>query len=288
MSPSSPPPPNSPHHWLCSDVYEERPGLFSLVFGAFGFPAGFFLVVVAGGELFTSLCLYMTVAWWEGEATAADCLRLWALAWAGNFAGAAAFLGLMLAGGALAGPRGAFAALLAAQKARRGFGRCLALGAACNFLVSLAAWAAKAARDAAGRFVAVWLPISAFAMLGFEHCIAVGAGARWGGVGARAFSVLVACFSLSLPQLARSRFLSRSARTCPSCKRNAKRKHKRPANNNRTSSSCHWRSRSAAPTSPRATLSSATCCRRRSATGSAARSASAARTRSRTAPRTPR
>jgi formate/nitrite transporter FocA (FNT family) len=54
---------------------KERPGLFSLVFGAVGFPTGFTLIVVAGGELFTSLCMYMAVAWWEGRVSARDCLR---------------------------------------------------------------------------------------------------------------------------------------------------------------------------------------------------------------------
>ena len=35
----------------------------------------------------------------------------------------------------------------------------------------IATWQANAAQDMTGKAVAVWLPISAFAMLGFEHCI---------------------------------------------------------------------------------------------------------------------
>lgn len=38
--------------------------------------------------------------------------------------------------------------------------------------VGIATWMANAAQDLTGKFVGIWLPISAFAALGFEHCIA--------------------------------------------------------------------------------------------------------------------
>ncbi|PNH08103.1 putative formate transporter [Tetrabaena socialis] len=46
---------------------DENYGLFKLVFGAVGFPFGFTTIVVCGAELYTSLCAYMTAAWWEGK-----------------------------------------------------------------------------------------------------------------------------------------------------------------------------------------------------------------------------
>lgn len=42
-------------------------GIFKLVYGAVGFPFGFTTIVVCGAELYTSLCAYMTAAWWEGK-----------------------------------------------------------------------------------------------------------------------------------------------------------------------------------------------------------------------------
>jgi hypothetical protein len=39
---------------LGADVYAARPGLFSLVYGAVGFPAAFTMIVVCGAELYTS------------------------------------------------------------------------------------------------------------------------------------------------------------------------------------------------------------------------------------------
>lgn len=46
-----------------------------------------------------------------------SCLRVWAVSWAGNFAGAAAFVGLMLAAGSFE-RKEAFALMLAGKKVR--------------------------------------------------------------------------------------------------------------------------------------------------------------------------
>ena len=42
----------------------------------------------------------------------------------------------------------------------------------CNVLVCLAVWRCFAARDVAGKILAIVLPISAFVALGFEHSVA--------------------------------------------------------------------------------------------------------------------
>ena len=41
-----------------------------------------------------------------------------------------------------------------------------------NWLVAIATFMANAAQDLTGKFVGIWLPISAFASVGYEHCIA--------------------------------------------------------------------------------------------------------------------
>jgi formate/nitrite transporter FocA (FNT family) len=61
--------------------------------------------------------------------------------------------------------------LLAHKKVSKGWGEVLVQGIFANWLVCIATWQANAAQDLTGKAVAVWLPISAFAMLGFEHCI---------------------------------------------------------------------------------------------------------------------
>jgi formate/nitrite transporter FocA (FNT family) len=48
----------------------------------------------------------------------------------------------------------------------------LARGIFANWLVGIATWMANGANDLTGKGVAVWLPISSFAAIGFEHCVA--------------------------------------------------------------------------------------------------------------------
>ncbi|KAI8468701.1 MAG: Formate/nitrite transporter-domain-containing protein [Monoraphidium minutum] len=153
------------------DLYHDRPGLFNLVFGAIGFPTGFTFIVICGGELFTSLCAYMAAAWWEGRVSVWDCVRIWVLSWFGNLAGTGLFVGLMVASGSFAG-KDAMTLLMAAKKVHNGFGPCFVLGVLCNWLVCIATWQANAAQDMTGKFIAIWLPISAFVMMGFQHVIA--------------------------------------------------------------------------------------------------------------------
>lgn len=64
--------------------------------------------------------------------------------------------------------------VLAHKKVSKGWGEVLVQGIFANWLVCIATWQANAAQDMTGKAVAVWLPISAFAMLGFEHCIGEG------------------------------------------------------------------------------------------------------------------
>jgi formate/nitrite transporter FocA (FNT family) len=61
--------------------------------------------------------------------------------------------------------------VLAHKKVSNGWGETLVRAIFANWLVCIATWQANAAQDLTGKAVAIWLPISAFAMLGFEHCI---------------------------------------------------------------------------------------------------------------------
>lgn len=50
-------------------LQKEYPGLQSLIFGAFGFPLGLTVIIIVGGDLFTSNCSYMMAALHEGKVT---------------------------------------------------------------------------------------------------------------------------------------------------------------------------------------------------------------------------
>ena len=45
-------------------------------------------------------------------------------------------------------------------------------GIACNWLVSLAMWAAISAQDVTGKILGMWFPVMAFVAMGMEHSIA--------------------------------------------------------------------------------------------------------------------
>ena len=138
------------------------------------FCLGLVLVVVGGAELFTGNTL-IVMAWAAGRVTLVGLLRNWAIVFAGNFAGALATAGIMLAaaqytfgGGAV----GAAALATARAKVELGILQAVALGVMANALVCLAVWLTLSARSTTDRIMAVVFPITAFVAAGFEHSVA--------------------------------------------------------------------------------------------------------------------
>lgn len=158
--------------------------------GGLVFSLGLVLVVVAGAELFTGNTL-IVMAWVDHKIRFRELLRNWLFSFSGNAAGALAIVALMALAGLLKGQVGEVATRLAEAKASLGWTEALARGILCNMLVCLAVWLTFAARDVAGKILAILLPISAFVLLGFEHSIAnlylipagwmAGAQVGWGG-----------------------------------------------------------------------------------------------------------
>jgi formate/nitrite transporter len=115
------------------------------------------------------------MAWAGHRISTRALLRSWVIAYAGNFAGAVATAGLVVAAGGYRLGDGAFGEIalrIAAQKLELGVGRALALGILCNALVCLAVWLTYSARSTADRILVIVPPITAFVAAGFEHSIA--------------------------------------------------------------------------------------------------------------------
>ena len=157
---------------MSPELRRSEPGLFALIFGSFGFPFGLTLCVVCGASLFTSNVGYMAAAYCEGRVSALSVLRVWVYSFGCNALGALALAQMYIWGDVFGGGKAAFVLELAAKKTANPFGVTLVRGVLCNFLVVLAVWQANAAQDVAGKAVAIFLPISAFVALGFEHCVA--------------------------------------------------------------------------------------------------------------------
>jgi len=142
--------------------------------GGIAFSLGLILVVVCGGELFTSSTLIL-IARANNHISTAQVLKNWLVVYLGNTLGAL-FLVLLiwLAQQHLVnnGAWGINAMSIAQHKIHHSFTQALALGILCNVMVCLAVWMAFACSSVTDKVVVMLLPISMFVASGFEHCIA--------------------------------------------------------------------------------------------------------------------
>ncbi|WP_051090315.1 formate transporter FocA [Psychromonas ossibalaenae] len=142
--------------------------------GGLAFSVGLILVVVCGGELFTSTVL-STVAWAQGLFSTGQLLKCWLRVYLGNLAGAALMLALivtaqmhLLDGGAW----GINALQIAQHKLHHSWAQAFALGILCNILVCLGIWMTFSCKDALAKSMLLVLPVAMFVSSGFEHSIA--------------------------------------------------------------------------------------------------------------------
>ncbi|MDR8523417.1 formate transporter FocA [Shewanella fidelis] len=142
--------------------------------GGLAFSLGLILVVVCGGELFTSTVL-STVAWAQKKVTNSDLVKTWGRVYAGNFVGAMLMVLLIFLAGMyqLDGGRWGLSALNIAQhKLHHSWTQAFVLGILCNMMVCLGVWMTFATKDVLTKVVLVMLPVAMFVSSGFEHSIA--------------------------------------------------------------------------------------------------------------------
>jgi formate/nitrite transporter len=151
--------------------------------GALVFPVGFCMLVLLGLELATGNFALLPAGWLVGRIEASAMLRNWGWVYLGNLFGAVAFAVLSVA--ALtgwwsqdAGPIGeqlraaAFAKTVAyAESGWRGWATVAAKAVLANWLVTVGTMLAFASRSTIGKIGAMWLPITTFFGLGYEHSI---------------------------------------------------------------------------------------------------------------------
>ncbi len=144
------------------------------VLGGAVFSLGLLLVVVAGAELFTGNNL-LAMAWADGCVSTRQVVYNWVVVCATNFVGAAGLALIVFLSGHTEMNAGAIAKTylkIAAAKASLPFWEAFFRGVLCNVLVCMAVWMTLAGRSVIDKFVAIFLPISAFVAAGFEHSIA--------------------------------------------------------------------------------------------------------------------
>lgn len=148
-------------------------GLAKTVAGTI-FPIGLMLILIIGGQLFTGNCLLFMGAV-DGRITYKKMLLNWLTIFFSNFVGAIIVSVLVYQSGQFdmsGGQLGAYTIKVAAGKVHLTPMQGFASGIMCNIIVCGAVLMAAAAKDIAGKCFAVFFPIFAFVVSGFEHCVA--------------------------------------------------------------------------------------------------------------------
>lgn len=148
-------------------------GLAKVLAGAI-FPVGLIFVVMIGGELFTGNCLLMFGILEKRVKKRRVTAALTGVFFA-NMLGALLIVILVNQCGQLdfgGGALGATVIQTAYNKLNIPFGRALCSGILCNILVCLAVLMAGTAHDVIGKIFAIFFPILAFVIGGYEHCVA--------------------------------------------------------------------------------------------------------------------
>jgi len=144
---------------------------------------GFVMLVLLGQELATGNFALLPMGVMAGRIEIGQLLRSWALVYLGNLIGSVLYAVLFYLSITSWGKAdgGTLAELMrqAAQKKTLGF---MALGASgwgtafvramlCNWMVTLGSILSLSSRSTGGKILAMWLPITTFFALGYEHSI---------------------------------------------------------------------------------------------------------------------
>lgn len=152
----------------------DLPWGMTRLIGGLAFSLGLILVVVTGGELFTSSVLTL-VARASGKISWQVLIKNWFVVYFGNMAGAIMLVGLMLMSKQYmfdGGQVGLNAMAISQHKLHHDFFQAVALGIMCNVLVCIAVWMTFSGRTLTDKIVVMILPVAMFVSAGFEHCIA--------------------------------------------------------------------------------------------------------------------
>jgi formate/nitrite transporter len=131
------------------------------------------MVILTGGELFTGNVFFMLTGWLSKKVSAKQLAVNWSVSFLGNFLGAL-FIAYMAfqAGTTATQPWLGATMSVAAFKSSLPLATAITRGILCNWMVCTAIWFATAAQSAAGKFLGIWLLVSSFVAMGFEHSIA--------------------------------------------------------------------------------------------------------------------
>lgn len=142
--------------------------------GGLAFSMGLILIVICGGELFTSSVL-SSISWANKQISFTKMISIWGKVYIGNFIGAMLLLTIVAAAGLYQmdhGQWGLNALNIAQHKLHHTPLQAFALGVLCNLLVCLAIWLTFSSANALTKAAMTIMPVAMFVSSGFEHCVA--------------------------------------------------------------------------------------------------------------------
>lgn len=148
-------------------------GLARTIIGTI-FPVGLLMIVLVGGELFTGNCMII-MAVMDKRIKTSQMLRNLVIVWLTNLIGSLIIAFLIYYSGNLdysGGGLGAYTIKIAVGKIALSPVKCIASGILCNILVCMAILMGAASKEVIGKVFAIWFPIYAFVIGGFEHVVA--------------------------------------------------------------------------------------------------------------------
>lgn len=138
------------------------------------FPIGLILIVLVGGELFTGDCLIFFGVM-NKNVKVLQMIKVLILVFISNLVGSFIIVFLVNQSGQLDYGNGALAAATiktAYNKLNLSFVKAFCSAIMCNILVCLAVLLAATAQDVIGKIFAIFFPVWAFVIGGYEHCVA--------------------------------------------------------------------------------------------------------------------
>lgn len=150
-----------------------NPSLVKIVSGCL-FPVGLILVVILGAELFTGNNALLIPSFMKKRYGVKEVAVNWSLVYIGNFIGVLVFTYFLvyLCGLTAVAPYHDYAVTIAVAKVTQSWGVIFLKGIGANWCVCLAIWLALSATTFGNKALGCWIPIMAFVVLGYEHCIA--------------------------------------------------------------------------------------------------------------------
>ncbi|KAL7420620.1 hypothetical protein Q5752_004571 [Cryptotrichosporon argae] len=148
------------------------PSLVTVVSSVF-FPVGLIMLFLTGQELVTANFLIIPMGLIRRRVKVWELPVNWIIVFFGNLAGALCTVAFMghYSGLENTAAMVTYSAGVAVTKTTQHWGPCLLRGIGCNFLVCSAIWLGTGARDTVSKMVALWFPVFAFVMIGFEHVV---------------------------------------------------------------------------------------------------------------------